>query len=655
MKIISQKVVRLYSENWYYHGCKFTSANFNWLVKDLETFRRRADDSTSEEYRNSMIYTGMGLEPYETVLFSYVAAACALVSILIFDFFLFRITSFENSTLYAVIVLSLLFPLAVLLYTSEYIKLHAKWMKVSSLGDMPEIVSYLVMSMKLVPNMEIAIRFAAENSGRPLAKDLKKMMWNLHVREYRGIDDAILEFSNMWGKDSEYFKRALHLIKSSTSEPDDAQRIITLNRSLDLVLESTKNLMDGFASKLKTPTYVLYSVFILIPLALVALMPAITVVGIRFGIGTLVIVYDIVLPLFTFAYAEYILMQRPAAFIPQDIPDSHPELEGIRKRKHEALILSSVIGLAISSLGYVLIFKGNPLNIVSTETLEGIIPPTLFVIWGIVFAVAIYLNITYAPYKKIRDEIRKMENEFSDALFILGRRISEGRSAEEAFIHTASTMDGSDIAMAFERISLNLMNMRTDVYSAIFDEDFGAFKDIYSERIKTTMKLLVESTHKSHEIAGVAIVKLADHLKELQDVELNIKQSLYDMTSTMRSTAAVFAPLIAGVTIALSEVIAKILQNISDSIGRLPENSLPGPAQISPENLNQSIPSDLFMFAIGIYIILITVILIRFSGTIEYGGDRAQLRYDIGQILPVTIIVFTVSTILSRVIFRGMI
>ncbi|TQD25453.1 hypothetical protein FKV42_09330 [Methanolobus vulcani] len=648
-------MVRLYSENWYYYGCKFTSENFNWLLKDLETFRLKADNAISEEYRNAMVYTGMGLEPYETVLFSYVAAACALVSILIFDYFLFRITSFENSTLHAVIVLSLLFPLAVLLYTSEYIKLHAKWMKVSSLGDMPEIVSYLVMSMKLVPNMEVAIRFAAGNSGRPLAKDLKKMIWNLHVREYRGIDDAILEFSNIWGKDSEYFKRALHLIKSSTSEPDEAQRVITLNRSLDLVLESTKNLMDSFASKLKTPTYVLYSVFILIPLALVALMPAITVVGIRFGIGTLVIVYDVILPLFTFAYAEYILMKRPAAFIPQDIPDSHPELKGIRKRKQESLILSIVIGLVISSLGYILVLKGNPWNIVSTNTLEGIIPPTLFVIWGIVFAVAIYLNISYAPYKKIRDKIHKMESEFSDALFILGRRISEGRSAEEAFIHTATTMNGSDIAPAFERISLNLMNMRTDVYSAIFDEDFGAFKDIYSERIKTTMKLLVESTHKSHAIAGVAIVKLADHLKELQDVELNIKQSLYDMTSTMRSTAAVFAPLIAGVTIALSEVIAKILENISDSIRRLPENSLPGPAQISPENLNQSIPSDLFMFAIGIYIILITVILIRFSGTIEYGGDRAQLRYEIGQILPVTIIVFTVSTIFSRVIFRGMI
>ncbi|WP_340820570.1 hypothetical protein [Methanolobus sp. WCC4] len=649
------QVVRLYNENWYYNGCKFTSANFRWLVKDFDSFRKRADNAISENYRNAMVYTGFTLEPHETVLFSYVAAALALIGILIFDFFLFRMTAFEGSTVTAVILLSLLFPLAVLLYLSEYIKIHAKWMKVSSLGDIPEIISYIVMSMKLVPNMEVAIRFAAGNSSRPLAKDLKKMIWNLHVREYKGIDDAILEFSNIWGKDSEYFKRALHLIKSSTSEPDEAQRIITLNRSLDLVLESTRNLMDTFASKLKTPTYVLYSVFILIPLALVALMPAITVVGIRFGIGTLVIIYDVMLPLLTFTYAEYILMQRPAAFIPQDIPESHPELEGIKKRKQLSLLLSSAIGVVISSLGYILIYKGNPWNIVSTRTLDGIIPPTLFIIWGIVFAVAIYLNISYAPYKRIRDEIRRMENEFSDALFVLGRRISEGRSAEEAFIHTARAMEGSDISNAFERISLNLMNMRTDIRSAIFDEDFGAFRDIYSERIRTTMLLLVESVSKSHLVAGVAIVKLADHLKELQDVEIKIKQSLYDMTSTMRSTAAVFAPLIAGVTIALSEVIAKILQNISKSIDRLPDNAFPGPAQISPENLNQSIPSDLFMFAIGIYIILITVILIRFSGTIEYGGDRAQLRYEIGQTLPVTIIVFTVSTILSRIIFRGMI
>jgi hypothetical protein len=45
---------------------------------------------------------------------------------------------------------------------------------------MPEVMSYVVMSMKIVPNMEKAVHFAAENSNRPLARDLRKMLWNLH-------------------------------------------------------------------------------------------------------------------------------------------------------------------------------------------------------------------------------------------------------------------------------------------------------------------------------------------------------------------------------------------------------------------------------------------------------------------------------------------
>ncbi|TGC08496.1 hypothetical protein CUN85_09275 [Methanolobus halotolerans] len=642
-------------ENWYYHGCKFTFSNFSWLIRDIVHFRSKSEKAVSEEYRNAMVYAGFDLEPHETAFFAYFVAGSMLMLILAVDFIIFRLITFESTTIRITIILSLLIPVIALAYLSEYIKIYARWMKVSSLGDMPEILSYIVMSMKIVPNMEVAIRFAAEHSARPLAKDLRKMLWNLHVREYKGIEDAMIEFSNIWGKNSEYFKRSLHLVKSSTSEPDEAQRIITLNRALDIVLESTKRLMETFASKLKNPTYVLYSIFILIPLSLVALMPAITVVGIRFGIGTLVALYNIILPLLTFGYAEYILMQRPATFVPQSIPDSHPELKNISRKKELAALTSVCIGICIAFSGYGWMLLGNPGNVISTATLEGIIPPGLLVILGFVSGISFYLNMSFMPYKKIRDDIKKMEMEFSDALFVLGRRISEGRATEEAFMHAASTMQGSEIATAFERIPLNLISVRADILTAIFDEEIGAFKDIYSDRIRTTMMLFVESANKSHEAAGVAIVKLADHLKELQDVEMNIKQSLYDMTSTMRSTAAIFAPLIAGVTMALSEVIAKILQNISNSISRLPADLIPGAAQISPTNLEQSIPSDLFMLSIGTYLILITAILTRFAGTIEYGGDKAQLMYDLGKVLPLSAIVFTISTVISRIIFRGLV
>ncbi|MDO9517561.1 MAG: hypothetical protein Q7J10_05860 [Methanosarcinaceae archaeon] len=641
--------------NWYLRACKFTSRNFGWLVGDVDAFAKKSEQAVSQEYKDALSFIGFDVEPFETALFSYVGALGALIIALFMDVLLFQITTFESNVLVMLAVLTVAIPVIVLLYLSEYVKIHAKLMKVQSLGDIPEVLSYIVMAMKLVPNMERAVLFAAKNSTRPLARDLKKMMWNLQIRVYSSMDDAVVDFANLWGKDSEYFKRALHLIKSSTSEPDDAQRIITLNRALDIVLDGTKVLMDGFAAKLKTPTYVLYSIFILIPLALVALLPAVTVVGLRFNILTLVIVYDIALPLLTFLYAEYILMQRPAAFTPQSIPDTHPELVNIKTKKRVALIAALIIGGAISISGYVTVYLGNPHGIISTGTLEGLLPPTLIVLLGMVVAIAIYLNAAYSPYKKIRDNIRKMEHEFADALFILGRRISEGRSAEEAFAHTAMTMKGSAIGDAFGKISTNLISMRATITSAIFDEDFGAFKDIYSDRIRTTMLLFAESVHKSHEAAGVAIIKLADHLKELQEVELNIKRSLYDMTSTMRSTAAIFAPLIGGVTIALSEVIQKILQNVAEGLSRLPPNMIPGPAQINPENLSQSISPDLFMLSIGIYLMLVTAILTRFSGTIEYGGDKPQLMYDLGQMLPFSVVVFTVSAIASRLIFRGLI
>jgi hypothetical protein len=45
--------------------------------------------------------------------------------------------------------------------------------------------------------------------------------------------------------------------------------------------------MDVFAEKLNISSYILYSIFILISLALVALLPAVTVVGMKLEIMTL--------------------------------------------------------------------------------------------------------------------------------------------------------------------------------------------------------------------------------------------------------------------------------------------------------------------------------------------------------------------------------
>jgi hypothetical protein len=82
---------------------------------------------------------------------------------------------------------------------------------------------------------------------------------------------------------------------------------------------------------------------------------------------------------------------------------------------------------------------------------------------------------------------------------------------------------------------------------------------------------------------------------------------------------------------------------------------IPGPADISPDSLELSIGPNMFMLAIGIYLILITTIMIRFSTAIEHGGDKSQMMYELSRALPISVIVFSASAIASRIIFRGFI
>ncbi len=641
--------------NWYVRACKGTAGKWGTAVPDLDAFSRKCEKSVSREYRDALRFTGFDLEAFETVFFSYFGTLAVFLILFGLDLFLLLTGSFDSRTLSLMGLFTVFVPFCVLYYLSEYVKIHAKLMKIASLGDIPEVLSYIVMSMKLVPNVEHAVLFAARNSERPLAKDLKKLIWDLNLRTYSGMDEALLSFADLWGRNSEYFKRSLHLIKSSTAEPDEAQRIITLNRALDISLEGTESLMEAFAAKLKTPSYVLYSIFILVPLSLVALLPAVTVVGVRLELIDLVLLYDIIFPALAAVYSEFILMQRPLAFIPLQIPDSHPELSDIRQKKQIALLLAILASILIVPSGYFLLRAGNPGGLVSTTPLEGLLPPTLPLVIGGVAGISIYLYLSSVPYKKIRDRIKEMEREFSDSLFVLGRRISEGKAPEEAFAHTARAMEGSTIGEAFEQIAINLLSMRTTLKAAIFDEEFGAFRHVYSERIRNTMLLFTESVHKDHEAAGAAVIKLADHLKELAGVEERIRRSLYDVTSTMRSTAAIFAPLIAGITLALSEVITKILNQVAVRVSRVPADLSSMPVKVSPDTFVQSIPPDQFLLAIGIYVALITAVLTRFAGAVEYGGDRTQLKYDLACMLPLSVLVFAVSTVASRVIFRGLV
>ena len=596
-----------------------------------------ADKYYSPDLTASLSFTGMEMEAVEVLSLASAAAAATLLLVLAAGCLALATGMLDGMTAIMLVVCAGIAPLLAFLYAGEYPKRHAAYMRVHSLGDVPEVVSYVVMSMKLNPNMERAMAFAARNSRRQLARDIHKLMWDLQIRAYDSLDEALAAFADRCGAYGEHFRRSVFIIKSSTGERDEAMRTISLNRALDVVLTGTKTLMAGFMATLHAPTLILYSIFVMVPLALVAMLPAAAIVGLRANAVQLFLLYDLVFPLATLLYAHAILMRRPAAFAPADLPD-HLRLRPLTPAPAAVAV---VAGASICALGFCL-----PPGLLPFRTSD-------FVVWGIAAAISIWCYSTSLPCKKARDEIAAMEAEFADSLFVLGRRMSEGRPPEEGFAYTARMVAGTAIGKAYARAAFNISCMRATLRDAVLDPGFGAFADVYSDRIRATVGMLVETSTMSGEIAGGSIIKIADHLKELQEIEDEIRKMLYTMTSMLKMTCTIFAPFIAGVTLALSGAVTAIVARTAADLHDLPASARPYFPMV-PQFTAPAVSTADFTLIVGVYVILLVIILQRFVDGIERGDDVQEFMYSVGRTLPVAVAVFSLSTAVSSALFSGM-
>jgi len=657
-------------EHWFEKGVFFAKKYFSWMARDNKRTRQKIKKYFTPEYMDALNFTGLNIEPLDILVFAHAGALISFMIIFMFDLIVIfsyglNIGAIDTLTLLLMVITSSFLPLIIMNLLANYPKTYARYVNIHSLGDIPEVLSYLVMYLKLVPNLENSVKFAASESSTSLVRDLRKMLWDMEIRVYHGINDALTNFADYWGRWSDHFKRALYLIRSSIQEPEEAQRVITLNRALDVGLDGTRDLMNQFASKLHQPTMFIYSIGIMIPLSLIAMLPAAGLVGMNVTIFQVFFLYDIILPLFVFLYTRKILLSRPATFNPPAIPSNHHDLVGIDK--HKRLIISLVVGLLIAMPGILfmaipMFMPGNSsnelLNFISNpDGLNSYFPVTLFIIWGIAATVTLYSLSVYRPYKKIRDNIKQIEKEFSDALYILGKRISEERSPEESFMYAASTMEGAKIAEVFSHTSYNLTAMHTNIRDALFSSEYGPLRHVYSDRIKAIMRLFVEGIHKSQRSVSISIIRIADHLKELQQVENKIKDTLYPLTSTLRSTAAVFAPLIAGATLAITKLISNIIHSMAS---KLPTETFAGGysntfASITDAFALENVRPEYFVLVVGIYIIELVFLLTRFTNGIDEGDDKAEYMYSLGKIMPTAVIVLTITIIVGQILFSSIV
>ena len=566
-------------------------------------------------------------------------------------------------------------PFALALFAMYYVQSYpmkeAEKLRIRSLTFIPEIVNYLVMSMKVTPNLERAIKFASEHGHGRIVDDFKNLAYDINIGKYRTVEEALDHMAWKWGDYSPEFKHALMLVRSSVMEADENKRNALLDKAITDVLEGIQEKMDMYSRAMHQPSIYLYYFGVLLPLLLIIIIPVGAMMGGEniawlSGAVPLAIIYNLLIPAMSFFLAKSILSKRPPT---REVPDIPEDLPGLPKRGwfkiggHQlpVMLVAAGIFIGIVAAGFLAtpLLDPKPASFEPTYdsycllgSPDGICLPYLpyaGLILGAVSAFGFYLWSEYKDRWAMQREIVKMENGFQETLYILASRLGEGRPIEDAMKYAAEFLPNSP---ATKRIFLptihNVALLGMTMKSALFDEAYGSLRFIPSGFIRGTMHIVIDSLGLGVQTAARSIISLSLQLRDLQKVEKALKAMLSDITNMMATMSMFIAPVVLGITIALQQIIMGAMKSMSESgLGsNMDTSNIPGmsafkmPKLGNADVLKGAATQAQLLFIISLYMIEIVAVLIYFAAHVNEGDNKIAFRMALAKAMPIAMAIF---------------
>ncbi len=563
-------------------------------------------DGDAEKLRASLDFLREGATPEEVRSLAIATAGlagafCAVLLVLLSLFLGF-------SVLWLVV-----FPMPAVLffYLRNYPVYKAESEKKKALAQMPEAASYLMMSLRINPNIENAVRFAAGHSSGLFKKRLSEIISN--IRTGRGGAEAGLEkLAGDFAKWDE-FKRAMMLIIASTRERTEDRRQETLDKASEVLLGGLAARSEREARGLHTPVMVVFTFGVIMPLILIALVPFMSLMGIQVGAAAFALLYTVVLPLMLAVMIRFIASGRPVTVQPPRVPTEAGK--GMRLAIAAAAGIGLCAMLALPGLG------------------EMRYMPAL---WGGGAAAGLFLMLGTAGVRKTRKKVKTLENEFCETLHRLGITLSEGRPLEDAMASSGSEY--------MKRAAGSIRSLNTDIRSALFDETYGSLRGVYSDTIRGVFEIITSVSEKGSDAMSKVASRMSSHIRDLKKSEAEIERALGGVVSSMRITAMVVAPLVGGLISSMSVIMSKTMEK-SQAGGQ----SYIGMGAAGASGIDPAIVAAV----IGVYVMESAAILVMFGTEIMHGNDRVMKRHRIGMALPVSILVFTICAWLAKGMLGG--
>ncbi len=563
--------------------------------------------------------------------------------------------------------------------------------------QMVPCILYIVVYMKHTSNLERAIAFASRHLEPPLSLDLKKIFWNVETGKFSTIKESLDAYLDGWKDESVEFVEAFHLIESSLFEPSNARRIQTLEKSLQVILDGVYENTMKFSRNIRSPLTNVYMLGIVLPTLGLALLPLVsTLLGDLFQWFHVFILFNLFIPFLVFYLTNQILLERPGGYGETKLlelnPDYHQYVDkkpyfiaflicapllviGLMPFLFQSVFFVEILelqpdynfaSLGLESMGNVWFFDfkdvstGNAITTLDElKSAEGIVGPfgigALILSLFVPLSIALFFIISFKMRTKgllqDRKNTKQLEDEFTNSLFQLGNRLGDGAPAEIAFSRVAESTKGLKTENFFRVVNRNMHQGGMSLEKAIFDKGSGAIIYYPSQLISTSMRILLESVKKGLKIAADSLMSISRYLKNIKKVTRRLHDLLAEVVSDMKSNMVFLAPLLSGIVIGLTSMIASILNKLEGILDVSSGAEVGGFASIEGMmdifEMVYMIPPYFLQIAIGIYIVEIVFILTNVLVAVDSGDDRLKKTSDTGKNLTKSMTLYVVVTLIS--------
>lgn len=454
------------------------------------------------------------------------------------------------------------------------------------LNEAPTVVGMLTSVIESEGSLDAAVRIVAEDGPALSGKMFARAAASADTKQSKSVKDALLKELGGVGEGASGYRQSVMMCISASESGDRRERLSMLEEASDAALDAVRIMGERYSASLTVPCMTVFSMCVVVPMIMMTILPMLSI-GDLFGPvpvdgGMVLGIVLVAIPGATVAVCAKLRADNP--FIPH-------ERHGDGAMAMAPLLIAVPLYPALSW--------------------SGMDPQSSLMLSAALAAASCAILLIGDRVSESRRA--RSESALRDSVFSIGNSLLGGVNFERAAVDALSSRPGC--AELGSRLGRELDICRGDVEGAV-----ARAVSPVSQEVSRTLCDISRCSRGDMEDAGRLAMTVGRQYQNAANVTKELELGLKSMTDMMSGTAAVFAPMVLGMSLSLLGPLSRI-SGYSGSEGT--------------------------GLALAAYVIELCALIAILTSSLGTGGSLRSVLWRFSLTVPMAMIVFAVCTTIS--------